>query len=68
MIEILYLTVIILLISVFLLCIGVFFSKRKRFPSTHVDANPALREKGIFCVKKQDLEDRKKKNTFESSK
>lgn len=40
-------------IAVALLGIRLLFGKRK-FVHTHVDGNPAMRRKGIGCVKSQD--------------
>ena len=38
----------------------VFFSKKGKFPSIHVDSNPEMRKRGIKCVRSQDLEAQKK--------
>ena len=41
-------------IAVALLGIKVFFTKKGKFPNTHVSGNKYLRDKGIFCVQTQD--------------
>jgi hypothetical protein len=43
----------------------VFFTKKGKFPHTHVEGNPGLRKHGIGCVKSQDKIARNKKNIFE---
>ena len=40
--------------AVALLGIKVFFTKKGKFPNTHVSGNKYLRDKGIFCVQTQD--------------
>lgn len=37
-----------------LLGIRVFFTKKGKFPNTHVSGNKYLRERGIYCVQTQD--------------
>lgn len=41
-------------VAVLLLGVQTFFSKRKKFPNTHVGGNKALNKKGIYCVQTQD--------------
>lgn len=62
---ILILSLILILISVLLLGINVFFSKKRKFPNTHVSGNKALRDKGIHCAATQDREERNKKTLIE---
>lgn len=62
---VLILSFILILLSVLLLGINVFFSKKRKFPNTHVSGNKALRDKGIHCATTQDREERKKKGLFE---
>ena len=59
MLTTLFITLLIVAISVTLLGINVFFTKKGRFPNTHVSGNKALREKGIGCVQSQDREARR---------
>ena len=56
MMEALLLSVIILLICVFLLCVKIIFKKNGKFPNTHIGGNPALRKKGIKCAQAQDYD------------
>lgn len=58
MLATLFITLLIVAISVTLLGVNVFFTKRRRFPNTHVGGNKALREKGIGCVQSQDRDAR----------
>ncbi|MDH8701956.1 cytochrome c-type biogenesis protein CcmE [Dysgonomonadaceae bacterium PH5-43] len=62
---VLILSFILLTASMLLLGINVFFTKKRKFPNTHVSGNKALRDKGIHCATTQDREERKKKNLFE---
>ncbi|MDL2224084.1 hypothetical protein LJB92_02085 [Bacteroidales bacterium OttesenSCG-928-M06] len=62
---VLILSLILVLISVVLLGVNVFFTKRRKFPNTHVSGNKVLKEKGIHCATSQDREERKKKNLFD---
>jgi hypothetical protein len=48
-----------------MLCIRIIIKKNGRFPNTHVEGNPALREKGIKCVRAQDFEAGLRMNLFE---
>jgi len=65
MMPVLFITIIILTISVFLLSIKVVFKKNGRFPNTHVSGSKALRDRGITCIKSQDIEMNKHKNLKE---
>ena len=67
MIYVVLLSLVLVVLSVLLLGIKVFFTKDGRFPETHVGNNKALREKGIHCAKTQDLQERNKKNLFDLS-
>ncbi len=42
-------------IAFFGLAIQVIFSKRKKFPDTHVGHNKNMREKGIGCAKCENM-------------
>lgn len=52
-------TLVIVGLAILLLGVQTFFSKRKRFPNTHVGGNKALAKKGIFCVQTQDALERR---------
>ena len=41
-------------LSLLLLGVQTFFSKRRKFPEMHVGGNKALAKKGIYCVQTQD--------------
>ena len=56
MLEVLILSVIILFASMALLSIRIIIKKNGRFVNTHIGSNPAMRKKGIKCVKTQDFE------------
>ena len=54
MLETILITVLIVAICIVFLCVGIIV--KGRFPSTHVSANKAMRERGIGCVQSQDRE------------
>lgn len=56
-------TLVIVAVSLLLLGVQTFFSKRRRFPHTHVGGNKALAKKGVFCVQTQDALERRKSRT-----
>lgn len=55
----------ILFIAILLMGVKVFFTKKGKFPNTHIGGNPYLRDKGIHCASTQDWEARNKKNPME---
>ena len=57
MLETICITVGIVAICVFFLCIGILI--KGRFPSLHVSGNKEMRKRGIGCVQSQDREARK---------
>ena len=57
MLETICITVGIVAICVFFLCIGILI--KGKFPSLHVSANKEMRKRGIGCVQSQDREARK---------
>ncbi len=63
--TIILLSVILVLLSILLLGINVFFTKGRRFPNAHVSANKTLKDKGIHCATTQDREERNRKNIFD---
>lgn len=60
MLDTILITLLIVAICVALLGVNIFFTKKKKFPNTHVSGNKALRKKGIGCVQSQDREARQK--------
>ncbi|MDR0427792.1 MAG: hypothetical protein LBH12_04215 [Dysgonamonadaceae bacterium] len=65
MVTVILLSFILILFSILLLGVNVFFSKKRKFPNTHVSGNKTLREKGIHCAITQDREARNRKNLFD---
>lgn len=65
--TILLLSLILIFISVLLLGINIFFTKKRNFPNTHVSGNKALREKGIHCATTQDREAQNERKRFNLS-
>lgn len=59
--KIIVLTLAVVLICVALMGVRVFFTKKGKFPNTHVGGNPALKKKGIHCAKTQDWEERNRR-------
>jgi hypothetical protein len=47
-------TMVIVGLSLLLLGVQTFFSKKKKFPHTHVGGNKALAKRGVYCVQTQD--------------
>lgn len=65
MAKILVLSILFIGIAILLLGFKVFFTKDGRFPSSHVSAQPKLREKGLSCHRSQDMQDRVRMNLYE---
>ncbi len=65
MTKALILTLSIVAISMLLLGIRVFFSKKKEFPSSHVEDQPALKAKGLKCHRYQSVEAMQHRNLFD---
>jgi hypothetical protein len=65
MLIMLIISLIIVLLAVLLLGVRVFFVRGGKFPSTHIEANKALREKGIHCVNSQMESEARQKNLFD---
>ena len=59
MLETICITVGIVAICVFFLCIGIII--KGKFPSLHVSGNKEMRKRGLGCVQSQDREARKVK-------
>lgn len=51
--------------ALLLLGVRVFFFSGGKFPETHIEANQALREKGIGCANSQLEEEAQRKNLFD---
>lgn len=60
MLKTLFITLLIVAISVLLLCVNILFVKNGKFPNSHVSGNKHLRKRGIGCVQSQDREAQKK--------
>lgn len=60
MLDTVFISLLIVAISVALLGVKVFFVKNGRFPNGHVSGNKAMRERGIGCVQSQDREAQRK--------
>ena len=54
MLKLFLISLVIIAIAMALLGVKVFFTKKGKFPNTHVSGNKYLRERGIFCVQTQD--------------
>lgn len=52
-------TLTIVAIAILLLGVQTFFSKRKKFPHTHVGGNKEMAKRGVYCVQAQDAMERK---------
>jgi hypothetical protein len=64
MLFIVFLSLVLILFSVLLLGIRVFFTKNGRFPNTHIGDNKELRKRGIHCARTQDAQERNRENIF----
>lgn len=47
--------IIVLAIVILILGVGIFFSKKKRFPDGSISKNPELRKRGLTCAKHDEL-------------
>ncbi len=54
MLKLFLISLLIIAIAMALLGVRVFFTKKGKFPNTHVSGNKYLRERGIYCVQTQD--------------
>ena len=57
MLETIYLSALIVAISIIFLCVGIII--KGKFPNMHVSGNKALQKKGIGCAQSQDRAARK---------
>lgn len=65
MIYVVVLSVVLVFFCVLLLGIKLISTKNGHFPETHVGNNAALRKRGIFCAKTQDVQEQNRKNLFD---
>ncbi len=65
MAKLLLLTLLLVGIAILLLGIRVFFTRDKSFPSSHVSAQPKLREKGLSCHRAQHREAQTRKGLYD---
>jgi hypothetical protein len=54
-IKLLFITILLIILAVIGLAVSIIFSKKGRFPETHVDRNKEMRKRGITCAKKVDI-------------
>lgn len=52
-------TLVAVMLVVLLLGVQTLFSKRKKFPNTHVGGNKEMAKRGIYCVQTQDALERR---------
>lgn len=65
MTKLLILTLLLVGVVVLLMGFRVFFTKKGEFPSSHVEDQPALREKGLKCHRYQTVEEQERRNLFD---
>ena len=65
MVKILALGIVILFITILLMGIRVFFTKKGKFPSLHIGDSKAMQEKGIHCATSQDAEMSRRESPIE---
>ena len=65
MLKLFLIILVILLPAILLMGFRVFFSKKGKFPNSHVEGNAGLRKHGIGCIKSQDKVAQKIKTIFE---
>lgn len=53
-VKLLLFSLIFLLLAIVFLGIRIFFTRKGRFPETHVGHNPEMRKRGIGCAQKTD--------------
>ncbi len=56
MLQTVFITLLIVAISLALLCIKLLLVRGGKFPNTHVGSSKAMKQRGIHCVKAQDRE------------
>lgn len=65
MIKTLLLGVALLLIAILLMGVKVFFTRKGKFPNTHISGSKAMRERGITCATSQDAMARRRESPVE---
>ena len=65
MVKILALGIVILFITILLMGMRVFFTKKGKFPSLHIGDSKAMQEKGIHCATSQDAEMSRRESPIE---
>lgn len=61
MIETILITVLLLASAILLLGVRIFFTKKGKFPNSHIGGSKAMRDRGISCATSQDREAQKHK-------
>ncbi len=61
-------TLVIVALVILLLGVQTFFSKKKKFPHTHVGGNREMAKRGVFCVQTQDAMERKGLHSYRKGK
>ncbi len=65
MLKLLLFAGLILALALILLSIRILLLPKGKFPETHIEANKALRKKGIGCANSQLEKEARKKNLFD---
>lgn len=65
MIKTLILGTAILFVAILLMGVNVFFTKKGKFPNTHIGGSKAMRDRGINCATSQDREAMRKESPIE---
>ncbi len=65
MAKILLAALVIMLLALVLLGIRILLVKGGKFPSTHIEANKALRDKGIHCANRQMEDEARRKGLID---
>lgn len=56
MLKTIIIATVLLFISILLMGVRVFFSRKGTFPNTHISGNKAMQERGISCATSQEKE------------
>lgn len=65
MIKTLLIGIVILFIAVLMMGVRVFFTKKGKFPNTHIGASKAMKDRGIACATSQDRQAAYKESPIE---
>lgn len=65
-----YFIIILVLVGIAFIGLGIttFFSKKKKFPNTHIGKSEAMRERGISCAATTDRKERESYKPIENGK